>query len=239
MLAPARLLLLSALAACGAPVAPRAPDAPIARAEVMPDGYVALGTTRVGCGGMPAWGRLGHEPLTRFECSFETLSQALAEQGRARGATLVAGRRCQGKPGGALSCTATFGRAADERAAEPAGPLLSTPPEGSLRFETAASIRVDLEPTVATFSRRARLPDEVGEHRDLPVSHVALGSIKARCAFDACRSRDLRTSLRVAAGAFGVSDLAGVSCRETSHGSSCVATLAAPERDPERDALAR
>lgn len=208
----------------------------MARAEVLPEGYVALGTARVGCGGMPAWGRLGHEPLTRFECNFETLSQALAEQGRARGATLLAGRRCQGTPGRTLSCTATFGRAGDESAAEaPAGPLVATPPEGALRFATAESICVDLEPAVVTFSRRARSADEVGEHRDLPVSHVALGSIKARCAPDSCQARDLRTSLRVAAGAFGVSDLAGVSCREANHGSSCVATLAAPEKDPERD----
>jgi len=212
----------------------------MARAEVLPQGYISLGTARVGCAGKPAWGRLGREPLTSFECSIDTLSQALAEQGRTRGATLLVGRRCEGKPGATMSCSATFGRAGDDGPhRDPAGPLLPPPQEGALRFATAEAIRVDLDPAVAAFSRRARSPDEVGEHRDLPVSHIALGSLKARCPPDTCESGDLRTSLRVAAGALGVSDLAGISCREASHGSSCVATLAASEHDPEREPQAR
>jgi hypothetical protein len=122
---------------------------------------------------------------------------------------------------------------------EPLATRQNEPRPDSIAFATAERVEVDLDPSVATFSRRRRAPDEVGEHRDVPVSDGSLGYLRVRCDPGACNTGDLRESLRIAAGALGVSDLAEVTCREGHGELSCAALLAVHELDPERDPSAR
>jgi hypothetical protein len=204
----------------------------------MPADHVALGSAKARCMTPPSWGRLDAEPLTRFECHPSVLERALEEQAAARGGSLLSGLRCR-RSAETLACTATI--AAPEQGtaplAEAPGPASATVEE--LTFERAEVIEVDLEPVAEAFARRVRRADEVGMQLAVPVSHRPLGSLTTRCIKDECDSRDLRVALRVAAGAFGVSDLADVACGFRRDEAFCVATLAASERDPETDARAR
>jgi hypothetical protein len=206
---------------------------------VTPAGYRALGTAKVHCRATPGWGSIEGEPLADFRCDATSVASALAEQCRQRGGTMLVGQRCRGTVARGLSCSATIAAPANDATERLlGGPLVDARAEPP-PFRAGQNIVVDLEPTVASFSRRRRAADEVGEHRDVPVSHRPLGSLRAHCPVGDCELGELRASLRIAAGALGVSDLAGVACREAWGRASCEATLAASERDPERDPNAR
>jgi hypothetical protein len=230
-------LVLLGAGCTSAPAPARAPDE-IGRVEVVPAGHVALGGARASCGGAPSWGRLDAEPLTRFECDPPTLERALAEQAAARGGSLLAGMRCQ-TIGAGLTCSATI--AAPDQGTAPlvAGPRARPVAPDTLTFETARTIEVDVEPQTPSFRRRARGPDDVGVQLTVPVSHLPLGSLVVRCDEKSCDHDDLRVALRVAAGALGVSDVAGVACGVRRGDPFCAATLAASELDAETDPRAR
>jgi len=229
--------LLASAACASVPVAQRTPS-DIERAEVVPRGYVALGSARASCARAPSWGPLDAEPLTRFECRTPTLERALAEQAATRGGTLLAGTRCRASEG-SLACTATI--AAPEPGTTPLAAPAPAPatPADELTFETAQKIEVDLEPGAPRFGRRVRRAEEVAVQRTVPVSHRPLGSLAVRCDKNDCDHDGLRIALRVAAGALGVSDVADVACGVRHGDPFCVATLAAAELDPETDPRAR
>jgi hypothetical protein len=224
--------------ACASSPTPRRSPADIERVEVVPTDHVALGSASARCAVAPSWGRLDGEPLTRFDCHVSVLERALAEQASARGGTALAGLRCR-RGSEALACSATIAgpEKGTARLGHAAGAARATGDE--LTFERAQVIDVDMEPVAERFARRGRRADEVGVQLSVPVSHRPLGSMTARCAKNECDSRDLRVALRVAAGALGVSDVAEVACGFRREDPFCVATLAAPELDPETDPSAR
>jgi len=88
---------------------------------------------------------------------------------------------------------------------------------------------------VEAYARRPREGAEVQEFALLPVGHVELGLMRARCAPERCDADQARAGLRAAAGGLGVPSLVGVRCATLDAELSCVATLAATERDPETD----
>jgi hypothetical protein len=139
-----------------------------------------------------------------------------------------------------LSCTATIAAPTGGATALPEDSANGRVQDGDdLAFEKAKGIEVDLEPATKSFARRSRAAREVGVQLGVPVSHRPLGSLTTRCATKTCDSRDLRVALRVAAGSFGVSDVAEVACGVRHGAAFCVATLAAAELDPETDPRAR
>ncbi|HEY3498248.1 MAG TPA: hypothetical protein VGK73_26310, partial [Polyangiaceae bacterium] len=228
---------LLTLAACGGGERRQLTAADVEQSEVLPAGYTSAGTARAACGAPPRWGRISGEPVSSFDCTFTRLKQELAEQAASSGANVLAAVRCQGQASGARACSGTLARAShglDRRRAW-ADPVR----EPDLSFELRRDIAVDVEPSRDGFARRARQASEVGEPPSLPVSHLALGSIRARCALPACEADDLRLALRVAAGGLGVSDLVGVSCATFDGERQCLGTLAASELDAETDARAR
>jgi hypothetical protein len=211
----------------------------VGRVEALPAGHVALGTARARCARPPRWGRLDSEPLTRFECERPVVERALTEQAAARGGSLLVGMRCENSRE-SLSCTATIAAPTGGATALPEDSANGRVQDGDdLAFEKAKGIEVDLEPATKSFARRSRAAREVGVQLGVPVSHRPLGSLTTRCATKTCDSRDLRVALRVAAGSFGVSDVAEVACGVRHGAAFCVATLAAAELDPETDPRAR
>ncbi len=216
------------------------------RAEVVPDGFVSVGALHVACGKTPAWGPFDGEPLTEFGCNARTMQRALDERARALGAALVAGAVCRAPEPGTVACSGTAARE-EAPTSSSAGATASREPArlapelayGDIDYETASAVRVDLAPFVAAVGRRARGASEIGEPGPVPVSHRVLGSLRVRCDAGRCEPRALRAALRVAAGALCASDLAEVGCGSTEDEAFCFGTLAASERDPERDSAAR
>lgn len=228
------------LLACGGAPPPQLTAADVVKSEVVPSGYRAVGSARAHCGGTPAWGRLSGQSLASFDCSFAELDRELREQTARAGGDVLADVHCAASSGGALSCSGTMARASapglrhHADASEPRGDR-----ESLRSSELRHQIEVDVEPSRERFSRRPRAASDVGEARALPVSHVDLGSIRARCAPSACDERDLRLALRMAAGGLGVSDLVGVSCATFAAERECLATLSATELDADADSAAR
>jgi hypothetical protein len=225
------------LVACGGGERRQLTAADVQQSEVLPAGYSSAGTARAACGAPPHWGRISGEPLASFDCNFARLKQDLAEQAARSGANLLAGVRCQVQASGARSCSGTMARAST--GLEQRRPGNEPVRDSDLSFEVRGSIEVDVEPSRSGFARRARPASEVGEPPALPVSHLALGSIRARCSLRECGADDLRVALRVAAGGLGVSDLVDVSCATFDGERQCLGTLAASELDAETDARAR
>ena len=234
-----RVLAFVLVAGCGGATPPSLTAADIEQSEVLPSGYTSAGDVSAECGATTRWGRVKGEPVANFDCSFERLKAELAAQAARSGASVLAGMRCRTHLGGERSCSATMARSAGGLEAQRSASRSSKTYDEGVPFELLRSIRVDVEPSRASFARRARAASEVGEPPFLPVSHLELGSIRARCPETACEDRALRAALRVAAGGLGVSDLVDSSCGTFDGERQCAATLAASELDPETDPRAR
>jgi hypothetical protein len=210
--------------------------------EVVPLGYVSVGGVEASCAPGRAWGAFRDAPATSLFCDRATLERSLVEQAQRRGGTLLALTRCGAQATGELTCSAVAAR--PERAgsaatsAAPSALTLGTDSD-SLSVVVASRIAIDLEPAVPHFARRSRSGAEVQERALLPVGHTELGVLRARCDEDVCSAEQARAGLRAAAGALGVSDLVGVRCVPFDGERTCVAALAATERDPDIDPAAR
>jgi hypothetical protein len=187
-----------------------------------------------------AWGAFHDAPAMSLICDRALLERALMEKAARRGGTLLALTRCGASASGALACSAVVARpehggpppsATNARSADSDSDALSA--------VVASQIAIDLEPVVPRFARRARSGAEVQERASLPVGDVELGVLRARCDLDACSAEQARAGLRAAAGALGVPDLVGVRCTPFDGERTCVAALAATERDPATDPAAR
>jgi hypothetical protein len=208
----------------------------VERSEALPVGYEPLGAVQARCLSRPAFGELQSARVTSLACHRSELERALREQAAARGGTLVAGQRCR-QSGETLICVGEAARpVAGTRAAAPAA---GAGEPAALPAHVADAIAIDLEPTVRRFARRPRSADDVTEYRLLPVGHIELGTLRARCAAKACSADQAQEGLRVAAGGLGASALVAASCFVLDGERACVGTLAALERDPETDPLAR
>ena len=211
----------------------------VRQSEVVPAGYASLGDVEASCTPGASWRAFHDAPATSLVCDRPLLERALAEKAARRGGTLLALTRCGGQASGVLSCSAVVARPRSGGASIlPTATFVGTDSD-ALSPLVAARIAIDLEPSVPRFTRRSRPGAEVAERAFLPVGHEELGVLRARCDVDACSAEEARAGLRAAAGALGVSDLVGVRCAPFGGERTCVAALAASERDPDMDAAAR
>jgi hypothetical protein len=195
---------------------------------------------RAACRPTEHWQKLSDVPARSLFCGPDVLDRALAEQARERGATLLAARRCGEYESGTLFCTAVAARACAEHGSAPAAPTSVVATDSDeLSAELGARVAIDLDPSVPAFARRARTGADVHESALLPVGQIELGVMRARCSVKTCDADQTRAALRAAAGGLGVSELVGTRCFAYAKEMSCVATLAATERDPETDPDAR
>lgn len=209
---------------------------PVLRSEVVPAGYVSLGRVSADCRRTQAWETFRGVPATSLFCDRGALERALEEQAWRRGGTVLAGVSCHDGPSGSRWCAATLARpAAGKEAREPTPAAAAPTDSDTLSPDVARRIEIDLAPVVEAYARRPREGAEVQEFALLPVGHVELGLMRARCAPERCDADQARAGLRAAAGGLGVPSLVGVRCATLDAELSCVATLAATERDPETD----
>jgi hypothetical protein len=236
-----RIGLMSWLGGCATESRVIASPADIVRSESVPSGFVTLGTARAQCAAQPAWKQLRGEPLRNFGCTSARIRRTLAEQASIAGGTLLALESCEHDERGGRSCSATIARPAAGGAAAPVGARSGEVWDDSdaPRSEAVELIRIDLEPAAEHFARAARLAGGVAEPALLPVGHVPLGELRARCDADECGEAELRLGLRYAAGSFGATDLVAVACHALDGERSCAGTLATTEHDPTREPNAR
>jgi hypothetical protein len=228
------LLAVSMLAACSTTV--RVPPEDVGRADVLPAGYDEVGRVSASCSPLGGFQPTSGELLASFDCNRSRLERVLAEKASEAGADLLVGMGC-GHEGRALRCLAHTARAEGP----PRSPLPTD--EGPVpgptvvarwdepRASASLVIRVDFEPAVESFERRARRAADVAEVAALPVSHRELGTLTTRCDADECQLRELRQALRIAAGGLGASDLVGVRCFGREGERECIADLAASDVD--------
>jgi hypothetical protein len=171
------------------------------------------------------------------------MRRTLAEQASAAGGTLLALETCELDERGGRSCSATIARpetradAARTGFGNASGEVWDD--SDAPRARAVEAIRIDLEPAGEHVSRDARLAGGVAEPALLPVGHVVLGELRARCDADECADGELRLGLRFAAGSFGATALVAVACHALDGERSCAGTLAATEHDPRREPNAR
>jgi hypothetical protein len=229
------LLAISMLAGCSTTV--RVPPENVGRADVLPAGYDEIGRVSASCSPLGGFQPTSGEPLASFDCTRSRLERVLAEKASEDGADLLVGMGC-GHEGRALRCLAYTARAEGPPRAAPL-PSDEGPVPGPLvvarwdepRASASLVIRVDFEPTVESFRRRARRAADVAEVTALPVSHRGLGTLTTRCDADECQLRELRQALRIAAGGLGASDLVGVRCFGREGERECVADVAVSDVD--------
>jgi hypothetical protein len=235
------------------PVIARAQD--LREAPALPAGYDQLGELRARCALTPGFRAIDDEPLSDVDCSERRLTRAMLEAAAEAGADLLVDRRCASREyrDGRLEIVCRAGAArptaqhpAVRAQALPASELPSLPAPGPAEVEridepsvsATSGVRVRFTPRVKKFAFPARRADLVGELATLPVSHRALGDLVTRCE-RTCSPQDLRLALYAAAGRLGATDVVDVRCFTEGSGSACVATAAAPERDPQADSVAR
>jgi len=210
-----------------------------------------LGTVRAHCSLRPGFRPLHHEALSDLDCSNERLLLTLRESAASAGGEALLGAHCSSRPLEAadprtsqLTCAAEVARFRTGSLANPrplSAPRSHAPgkpapsasdvkridePDASLAFR----IKVNFAPAVSEFGRPARTGAEVHELSRMPLSHVALGDLSTSCK-GGCDERALRYGVLIAAGRLGAPDVVDIRCSQGAHRSSCVGTLAAPERD--------
>ena len=213
--------------------------------------FETLGRVHDSCTWRPGFRPVDDELLSDLDCSTERLLTALHESAAAAGGQALIGARCDSRRVSTasrethrLSCTAKVARYV-------AGPLAQfrplTPPRSLRQGKPAPSasdvkridepdaalafrISVRFEPAVVDYVRPARTSDRVHELPVMPVSHQALGDLETTCE-GGCDERALRYGVLIAAGRLGAPDVVGVRCFSHGSSSSCIGTLAAPERD--------
>jgi len=211
-----------------------------------------LGTVHASCTLTPGFRRLNHEALSDLDCSSERLRFTLRESAASAGGEALLGTICSSRrltstatPGASeLYCAAEVARYRNgslanlrplsaPRSIAPGRPAPSASdvkridePDASLAFR----ISLRFVPAVSSFERPALSGAEVHELARLPLSHTPLGDLVASCK-GGCDERALRYGVLIAAGRLGAPDVVGIRCFSSARGSSCVGTLAAPERE--------
>lgn len=209
-----------------------------------------LGTVHDRCTLRPGFRRLRHEALSDLDCSKERLLTALRESAANAGGEALLGAQCSSRRLGTtipeayeLYCAAEVARFRSGALANPRP--LSAPrslaqgrpapsasdvqridePDASLAFR----ISLSFEPVISNYERPALRSAEVHELSLMPLSHVRLGDLAAKCD-GFCDERALRYGVLIAAGRLGAPDVVGVRCFRSGRGNACIGTLAAPER---------
>ena len=211
----------------------------------------SLGTVHDRCTLTPGFRRLQGEVLSDLDCSTERLLVELHESAASAGGEVLIGAHCSSRRLSTasretyqVSCAAEVARYRSGALSRlrplhaPRSTLQGTPAPSASDVkrvdepDAAVAFRISLrfDPLVSTFERRVRSGSEVHELALLPLSHHALGDLIASCE-DGCDERALRYGVLVAAGRLGAPDVVGVRCFSSASESSCVGTLAAPERE--------
>ena len=218
---------------------------------VTPDGYAVIGEVTASCNLSEGRRTIERERLIDVDCSEARLMRALRDRAAAAGGELLIDRRCasqvvsESAAGRRLHvrCSAEVARAeAGELGSGHAAPAEGPGPSPERAAvlddphpEDAWRIRIDFTPAAETSGTRpARRADLVRELSIIPVSHVRLGDLVARC-HEGCVEASVRASVRVAAGRLGATDVVDIRCVEKGRGVLCTGTAAAYEVDPETD----
>jgi hypothetical protein len=218
---------------------------------VVPQDYEELGRVSADCTLLEPRGELDRAWLSDVDCSVSRLVLAMREAAAAAGGELLVGRECRsGVPRDTdegretrIRCRAGVARPLDDTLAR--RPLrarettASTLPGVDARTAAALDeptgtaawrIQIDFEPAKGAPQRAARRADYVNELSVMPVSHVPLGDVIARCD-GKCSEAEVRAGVRVAAGRLGASDVVAVRCINEHTGLMCAGTAATTERD--------
>ncbi len=214
--------------------------------SALPTGYVRLGEVRAHCtryeGKLPPDGA----KLSDVDCGGELLTRAIRERAAEVGGELLVARRCRSRVERESDDFAVYSVTCSAAVARPDDSTLASRP---LRPRTqvadaAPSAREGWRIVVrfAENSRAARRPprrvDYVRQVPTVPVSHQQLGAITTECSAG-CSRAGAENAVLVAAGRFGASDVAELSCARRGKGFICQGKAAAYEVDPEQHAEAR
>ncbi|MCC6213523.1 MAG: hypothetical protein IT376_01545 [Polyangiaceae bacterium] len=209
----------------------------------LPAGHDRLGRVTARCTALPEGAALEGVWASDAGCSEALLTRALVERAARVGGEVLVGRACESrasKRAGAADvvCEADVAR----RSAHAPPTLLATgaavayPLDEPPAYE---SWRVRLEVSRrGRVQRAARRVELVGELAVMPVTHVVLGEVVARCEAG-CSERGARHALRIAAARLGASDAVGIRCVGQGSGWECVGTAAGPEVEEPEVAVAR
>jgi len=208
-----------------------------------------VGHVHASCTLHPGFRRVDGEPLSDVDCSTERLSWVLHESAASAGGDALVGKHCNSRRLGGtaretyrVACAADVARFAGDgpsrrpleapRSVAPSEPAPSASdvqrieqPDASLAYR----VSVSFAPVVPKFEHRALAFAEVSELSSMPIADRPLGDLVASCE-TGCDERALRRGVLVAAGRLGAPDVIAVRCFGSASGTSCVGTLAAPER---------
>jgi hypothetical protein len=231
------------------------PARDVTEAPAVPASHEKLGELRGRCVLTAGFRAIDDELLSDVDCSERRLARGLAEAAADAGGDLLIARQCASRSLGnqrtEVFCRAGVARPTEELLATrvlapqraPSDERPAPSPEAVERLDepsvsATSGVRVAFTPKVRSFSFPQRRADLVRELSVLPISHRALGDLITRCE-GGCSLSDLRFALYATAGRLGATDVVGVRCFAEQAGSACVATAAAPERNPDTDVAAR
>lgn len=221
----------------------------IRETAVLPEGYQRLGELTTRCTLPDARDGLRDASLSDVDCSEWRLVGALRIRAAEVGGELLVGRRCTSQPPEAdgdqeLRCSADVARPGDALLSRrpPRSPAVAPVEPPGVDAETARrlddptgaeafAIRVDYHPAPNAPRRAPRPSTLVSEFAYMPVSHVELGAIVARCE-EECSEHAVRVAVRLTAGRVG-GDVVDVRCAKQACGWSCLGTAATHERELE------
>lgn len=200
----------------------------IGEVSVLPAGYDSLGSVRASCtrydGEMPPDG----SSLADVDCSASRLTQAVKERAAEVGGELLVGLDCHSRAGHHtrdsqvlyVSCKARIARPEDETLV---ARQISTRPaaaDGAPKASEAWRISVHYARSVRAGWRPGRSVDHVRQLSVPPVSHQHLGDVVTECE-RGCSHAATEQAVLVAAGRFGATDVAELSCAKRGEGYVC------------------
>jgi hypothetical protein len=214
-----------------------------------PSGQERLGRLSAACRRIDVSGGLDSARSSDVSCSNEFLLAALRDRAAAVGGTTLVGASCDpavDRGERQLECSAeAWGPSDPKRAAaaeplplniDPSGPAAPLAP-GYGRVDEAWRVLIDYWPAKGGRAHAAVAPAQVVEVDFPRVGHVGLGDLRARAEAGVAEDT-LRSALRAAAARIGATSIVGVRCVAGEGRQLCVASVAAPEVEPDADLVA-
>ncbi len=214
--------------------------------RVLPTGYEKLGDVRAFCTHYAGMWPPDGAKLSDVDCGRERLSQALRERAAEAGGELLVDRHCSSRllresdAGALYTVTCAAGVARPDEHTRAGRPLRARAqnPDPAPRAAEGWRIRVRFAKNPRAARRNPRRVDFVRQVPTPPVSHQELGSIVTECR-SGCSRAGAEQAVLVAAGRFGASDVAELSCARRGRGFVCQGKALAHEVDPETHPEAR
>jgi hypothetical protein len=214
--------------------------------QSLPTGYDDIGDVRAHCTHYQGMYPPDGAKLSDVDCGGARLTQALRERAAEVGGELLVGRRCSSRvlresDAGtvySVSCAAGVARPDDEtRGSRPLRHRAQNE-DPAPRADEGWRIRVRFARNPRAARRSPRRVDHVRQVPAPPVSHQQLGDIVTECR-SGCSRAGAEQAVLVAAGRFGASDVAELSCTRRGGGFLCHGKALAHEVDPETNPEAR